>query len=430
MSAKESILHVAWFIISMMVYVIFLFLRHLVTLGFLRKAGTPPAQQAKAQEGAREHSLNEIISQLGIDMSMKTDPDLVQDILEKDMLMADLDDAEEIFGDKMSVPWDASKFLGDIREGIIARAPVLEYADMAYHMNLIPEANKEVLTRALHHTILLEDLTQAMADSEKTMRRVLEHAMKKREGLGIKRSFIQSTLKLRKVTGSLFEVAKIKTMDWVFEKYVEIRERGYIASLKERQTSLIVNIIEAMLTERRAGFKANARTAFALGVNPFDKCSVAKEPDHSRFIFYEFNSDWTDLYESWNLAFVTGNEENLHLIYPKLFIPSVMCAPHNRYLFNRVLSLWATANFVIFAKAQKPKRPLYDLAGKRDMAVPWGVMNAEYATAYVKEYNHANLNSFWDRFKLTLKTIFRSPESAPKGEPAGADSVPGTGPSV
>ena len=110
------------------------------------------------------------------------------------------------------------------------------------------------------------------------------------------------------------------------------------------------------------------------------------------------------MYETWNLAFVTGVEENLHLIYPKLFMPAVLDAKEDEYLFNRVLSLWATAQFVILAKYHGKSQPSF--TGHEKLAAPWGELNAEYATRYVKKHNHADLHSFWSMFRVVLKKIF------------------------
>ncbi len=398
------------------IFMALLMIRHFPL--FRRKARTAAdlPRRPKAQRATDESGFDQIVAKLGIDMNMKTSPGLFNEILKEDMLLDDFPEKEQIFGNKLNEEWSAADFLGQIKEGFEKRPPLVEYALEALDRDLIPGANATIMTRTIHQSILLEDLTVAMAESPDTMTGLLEFVMKTREeGLKISRKFPKNIFDLYKVTGSAFEVAKIVTMDWVFSQYEKVRKEG-IQSLTTRQVSLSVNILEALLTENKHGFKANALTGVGLAVNPFFNAWVDNKDPFNGFIMYEFTGggQWTSLYETWNLAFVTGNEENLHLIYPKLFIPSVINAKPNEYLFNRANSLWATANFVIFAKSPLAaqdqndpdrKRTLPSFEGHKKLATPWGVLNADYAEAYVKEHDKANLRSFWSMLWLVIKKI-------------------------
>ncbi len=400
MAERTSIAHRARVAAPYAMYLPALVVRHPPVF---RKSRAVPPYSPTAQ-AAPETGFDAIVGLLGIDMEMETDPDVVNSILRDDMLLDDFPGKEAIFGEKLERPWSAAAFLASVRTGFLAREPLAEYSREAVERGLIPPPNPQILHRAIHHTILLDDLTRAMADDPQLMDDLLAFLMRKREDkFGVPPKFPKNVRRLREITGSVFEVAKIVTMDWVFAQYAEIRERG-IEDLPKRQLSLGVNIVEALLTENGNGFKPNALTGVALALNPFSDAWVTD--DGRRFIKYKLDARWTDLYESWNLAFVTGNEENLHLIYTKLFIPSVIGAPHDDYLFNRALSLWATAQFVIFWKAATPKRPDYQMPGSEELAAPWGEMNARYAEAYVREHNHADLRSRWSMFKVLLRKIF------------------------
>ena len=121
---------------------------------------------------------------------------------------------------------------------------------------------------------------------------------------------------------------------------------------------------------------------------------------------YLFNDEWTDLYQTWNLAFVTGNLTDLHIIYPKLLIPSVINASSDDYLFHRALSLWPTANFVLFNKSKGIESLAF--AQQEELAQLWGQINVKYAYDYVEEHNGIYLGDFVNVLKLSTKKIIKA----------------------
>ena len=192
-------------------------------------------------------------------------------------------------------------------------------------------------------------------------------------------------------------------MDWVFTEYQRIREQGYIADeeIAARQKGTSFNILEASIAENLHGFSDNAMAGIALAVNPPETLRIVGE---NAFMEYEFPPQWVSLYESWNLAFITGNIPYLHVIYPKLLIPSVINASPDDYLFNRALALWTSINFHLFA--QLTQQPDYPIANAQEMAQLWGEINHESAKQFVRQTNGVELETFSYYLGMTYETLW------------------------
>jgi len=183
---------------------------------------------------------------------------------------------------------------------------------------------KEMINRTIHHTYLLEELTQNMIIDPDFMDKVMAHLTGKRAELGIA------------TPGGLFRLmgpfAFIKTLsvDLGMEAFPALRRAG---SFTERDISylnrvLALNVREAALMDSVVGSASNAEAGYALASVPFTDARVAGP---SRTLRFKYSRKWTSLYETWNLAFITGNLPNLNLFYPKLLIPSVVCAGSKDY---------------------------------------------------------------------------------------------------
>lgn len=191
----------------------------------------------------------------------------------------------------------------------------------------------------------------------------------------------------------------------------------------EEHKGLIVNIYEAGITEYKNDLKDNAMCAHALceslvaepPASSYTKTkAIPKTIDIKKDAFYNslgnennylsvthFSQEWASLYETWNLAFVLSELDNLEVLMPKLLIPSVVAAEKENYMATRVLALWFSINTFIF-------RMLDDIpsvkgpANKKEMAEAWGAINKKYAYELAQsagknsEELDKSFNSFFD----------------------------------
>jgi hypothetical protein len=338
--------------------------------------------------------IDEAAAKLGIDLEMKSDVDLFRSVLEDDMKMADLGSLQATLQPHISESISLAPFLQKIRMGIATRHPAMgEFLCEAINNGLIAqvESGNPTITRAIHHTYLLELINQKMADEWEFMFEVNAHLMKKRQDMGISDEYLARFKDIYDSSNGLFFAAKMVTMDWVFEKFKSTRERNVITEdeLKGRQFRLVLNIMEAVFTERKNGFYDNALAGLALGMNPFSSASM---PGKKRFIEYELPQIWVSLYESWNFAFITGNMKNMDIYYPKLLIPSVLLAESNHYIFYRGLALWPTLNFELFRKIEGGED--LETPNSQELTEKWGEINLKHAKYYTEKENGISLNNF------------------------------------
>ncbi len=352
--------------------------------------------------------IDEVISKLKIDFGMSSDPQMIKEILEKEMFLSDCYGFQSRFSSQLRAPQPLTSMLEKIRSGIRANHPaIVEFLCAAIKQNLIPssENSSNDVKRIIHYIYLLDLLTKEMFNNWEFMVELREHFLGKREQLGIDSNLMRSFLDIFKITGGLFFSAKTVTMDWVVQEYERIRRQGFLEKedVVKRKAGLTLNLLEAVITDKRKGFRNNALTGLALIVTPPKDVILTQE---TRALEYLLSSQWTRLYETWNLAFISGNMDNLDLLYPKLLIPSVLNAPAPEYLFNRALSLWSAINFYLFRKANgqlEIKLPL-----SSEIAQLWGEINLKYAQQYIKkdkDFFLSRLNEIVDSNEPQVKNM-------------------------
>ena len=201
-----------------------------------------------------------------------------------------------------------------------------------------------------------------------------------------------------------------------------------------------INILEATITEFNKGFIDNAFAGYVLKegckdsreedmvykkgpVLPYSYDSKSPfKVDHKKNNYWSSNGyspEWKKLYESWNAAFVLSELDDLHLILPKLFIPSQIDINSKQYMFNRVFALWNTINFALYRKYDGIS-PTPGLSNRVKMAQEWGKINKKHAKEYLKnvlkedpdkfekEFNRkfeSKISRYWMLLKLVHKFI-------------------------
>lgn len=348
-----------------------------------------------------------LVDHLGIDIHMESDPVVMRTVLKDEMLLDDLDSVNTLLNVALLTPINLQPMLEEIRNAIATQHPAIsKFLCAAKASNLFPlmnESSRQIVTRLIHHTYILDRLTEAMFQDWKFMVELRKHLSKKRNEAGIRTEGIGAAIDLYSTTGEIFEPMKTITMDWVFSEYERIREQGYIppSDVTSRQNGLVINIVEAVVTDRSKGFRNNALTGVALAVTPPEQVLI-KTPGN--FFEYPLSQSWTSLYETWNMAFITGNMPNLNILYPKLLIPRVIAAKHNAYLFNRALSLWLAINFDLFAKTRGEH---LELPNAKALAKLWGDINIDYAQDFFRTRKERNLRGFSELLSIPFDLVQR-----------------------
>ena len=311
-----------------------------------------------------------------------SDPRLMQDILAKDMLLADVPGIQRILKKKITKPQDLSPMLSQALQGILTKHPaIVEVLCAAHERGLLKKVDENISTRLIHHMYLLDAIVVAMKNDGKLMIEVHDAIIEKRKSYDIDEDKISTLLGVYEAGAGVFGAVKTVTMDGAFKMYGDIRARGSITEkeIHTRMEGLRLNIREAYSTDLFKGYYDNFFAGLALNVLPPETVRVVGDEVKLQYVYTQ---DWTSLYHTWNLAFIIGNLDNLHLLLPKLLIPSVINAESEDYLFMRSLALWLSINFTVFAKLEE--RDGIDMPGAREIAELWGSINKNYAVSFLQ----------------------------------------------
>ena len=395
-------------------------------------------------EKYRSLIFDESMTALGLRVDMETDPEMIREILQE----MKLDDFETTFLPRRnflkeitSKPQSLQPMFEDIKNGIVTKHPALaEFAELALEKNWLKKS--KYIDRAVHVTFILEAMTSAMCNSQLFYEEAHRHIQEKEMVYGIDtRHLLKTFIRYLRLTDNFFEVAKTMSIDpiMVYFNYRHIdfqKDKGSIQKLyKEGRINFLeykilsqqqgllgiiellkINIYEAGVTEYNRGLKQNAISAHELSedirVNmPHPVFTMGNMfPENSKNIFYDplndsknivisvpLTQEWVSLYETWNLAFMLGEADNLDLLFPKLLIPSVINAKSENYLQARLFSLWLSINNVILRKCINAAEVLGP-ENKKEMAEAWGKINMKYAFALAKRETHEDSKTLRDSF--------------------------------
>jgi hypothetical protein len=349
-----------------------------------------------------------VLERLGIDLGMRTDPALLASILRDDMFLDDFPPVRVLFAESLAAPVPLRPMLVRTRAAIVSGQPAIrDFLCAALERGLIPmvsdEKSKAIVRRSVHHAFLLDALTEEIVDDLSFMTAIQKHLLAKRAAFGIRGDLVGALEDFKRIYGGrMFEPTKFVSAELRYTAGAMIRQRGSITEeeIKNAQAGQTLNILEAAVTENAAGFGDNALVGAALSAIP--PRTVTLDPDTKAFEF-DVSQRWTTLFESWNLAFVTGNVAHLQIVYPLLFIPSVIGADNEDYLFHRSSALWLTTLFHQFAMLTE--RPDAPIPNKHALARLHGQTNLAYGEAIVREELGRDLEQLRPALNITLGQI-------------------------
>ncbi len=344
-----------------------------------------------------------------------------------------------------------------IKDGLIRKHPaVVEFLQVALEKKWL---NHSVhVEYALHVAYLLEALTVGMCNSHDLFIEVQDHYRRKELERGINSLHtIRTFMHALGITHSLFGTVKALSVDPAMVYFRT--QRGFTKShlkdnearqlLKDGKINFIeyrllspirkhglehinelirINIYEAGITEYEKKLRTNSISAHELNedikknppVTRFKEKAVMPEyrldsfyrsliKEKNRFPAIGFSQEWVSLYITWNMAFVLNDLDDLDIIMPKLFIPSIINCESENFLGARIVSLWLTVNHEFYRKYEH--KEVLGPKNKDEMAQAWAEINKKYAFDLAERETHEDskvlMRSFNRFFSQPLHNWFR-----------------------
>jgi hypothetical protein len=344
----------------------------------------------------------------------------------------------------------------------------------------LSEERREQFECAIYFTVILEVFTVLMSNDQTFVKTLMEcffesRGVNKEEAGGIVENFrvvykntgeFFAALKMISIEPSMWQLRcwreaggnpdEKKVKQFVKDHKLSVLTADYMIKTLDieadrQRTGLRINIIEAVKSqplENRGELNAQAGyvliSALEVGVRDekyrAEYVSKSLVPPHwddvvekdesfwktlytyetggnSVEIIADLSQEWVNLYESWNMAFVANKFPTmLHLILPKLFIPSTLAAAPATYLVTRIFSLWLTLNFNNFMMASKEEvknkveYPISD--SMNDLLGIWAYNNRAYALKYLWTFKQEMLSADYTTYAkkpwlITLMTRIR-----------------------
>ena len=404
-----------------------------------------------------EQVIEDVMSELNLSYEMQTDVALIGEILNE----IKLDDFQtsylpmKLFFDEIRTkPQELGPMISHVKWGLVNNGPaIIEFLSVALNKKWL--SGSHYINKSVHIAYILEAITAAMCNSTVFYDEYVEHVHLKEKEIGIDREHKFKTF-LKAFPGSLnfFGSAKAISLDMalvyfrvsrdlagnqVTEQSInELYNQGKINFLEYKlllplcgkgqcvcHDWLRINIYEAAATEYKSGFSMNAMAAHVLADDVLKHCHPEQYllrkvyPENAQGDFYtsllgdnfvpviNLSNEWKNLYLTWNMTFILGELNNLHYLFPKLLIPSVLCAKSDNFLGVRIISLWVSINNALFLNFNHTEK-LTAPENRREMALVWGEINRKYAEEYFQNNSPPENNNLQSSFKIKFSRPYLS----------------------
>ena len=258
----------------------------------------------------------------------------------------------------------------------------------------VKEEGYKVFLHIVSYAMVLDRLINAMRADYKVLEACSQVWSEQLQPLQCNKYNLLNTF-LKKSSIPLFNLAKTFSVQPVVDDIVSCLRSGQVPPTFGR-VMLPLNILEAKLLDFLEGNFANVGVALILA-----KQKPQKEENHCSGAgptllsvdgqAIQFNLalplKWADLYQTWNMAFVT-NYNSWPYFLTKLLIPSVSGYQANpsEYLYNRVLALITHINWVLMGEMYKDEAEGKNITWRsKTLTRSWGRINYQSAM----EYEHA-----------------------------------------
>lgn len=375
--------------------------------------------------------IDDAMAALGLSRDMTTDLSIVREVLGEmkvDDLRTSYPPMQDFLARIVSRSVDLAPMLAQVRWGLVTNAPaVVEFLRDALSKEWL--SGSPHVAKAVHAAYVLEAITAAMCNSPVFFDDYVEHVRSKQKEIGIDHEHVlKSFVTMLPSSLNFFGTAKALSIDMAMVYFrvgrllggaavdepsvQELYKAGRISLLERKlllplcgkgrcvcNDWLRVNIYEAGITEHENGFSMNAMAAHVLAEHVARHCHresflrrhvvpqgptrdfyAALEEDDNYVPVVDLSEEWKSLYLTWNMAFILGELNNLHYLFPKLLIPSVLCSSSENFLGTRIVSLWVSINSALLLNFHGVDT-LTAPAHRREMATAWGEINRRYAEA-------------------------------------------------
>jgi hypothetical protein len=248
----------------------------------------------------------------------------------------------------------------------------------------IADEGPKIIPDAVSFAMALQKLTEALYQDYRLMSPLLSHWENERREASVNKYM------------TMFWKVKRASIKYPLEKMIEFHESGEIPA-GFLGVLLPFNILEAAAADLLLGFSSNAKTGWTLAVNRPYKLrregqtqarTTAWSQDKKAFNYnLPLPQMWADLYQSWNLAFITTFRD-FPFAFAKLLIPAVSgYRDHPReYLYHRKLALFIYIYYAGFYRSGKAQRGevIMDWSD-HELTRFWGEVNGQSAREYALE---------------------------------------------
>ena len=271
----------------------------------------------------------------------------------------------------------------------------------AYVKDWSQEPKRHVAIAAVVYAKALDRLTRLLGQEASTLAAVREHYKRQWREPAFAKAYADAASPLRDKT-NLFLEAKLQSVIPAVRDFVRFITGAAQISPSDGRFLIPLNISEAVAVDFVAGNGDNAKTGIVLAENPPGQAPDTKtQTGPSRLskdkkaIEYQppLPGQWADLYQSWNMAFVSQAEASPFL-FAKLFTPAVACyeAQPSQYLYNRAIALYLHMHFTMMRVVDTLHPELGKKAGRPPvlavnwvdpaMTARWGAINLASARQY------------------------------------------------
>ena len=272
---------------------------------------------------------------------------------------------------------DLERLTQRVTSAIRQRHPAIAHWLVESFPEGLPEVSAGEVDLFLHRIVLLEVVMELVATRPGFLEELHGAIANQRDVSGLRPSGLGFARDVQRLTGGgVFEGFKLLLLDVAIDGYLTLRAEGETdrsGPLLRKNVSLDLNVLEAALSDLLKGYWTNGWIGLRLLVGRVQRLHVSGP---ERFVRQWLPESWPRRYHSWNLAFFVGNIDNLDLLLPKLFVPSVVDAKPEDYLYVRAVSVWFLANVVVHVLAQDPDRA-QPMPNDRALSTRLGKLNTQ-----------------------------------------------------
>ncbi len=253
------------------------------------------------------------------------------------------------------------------------------------------EESAVIIPDIIAYSLVLENLTRAIVENNVLLESIYNNFRKARKA--------SNSFKLL----PLFHKIKLLSVEKPIEQYIRYHTTRLIPP-KSGRMGVSINIWEATWTDWKSQNKNNAKAGKVLAQNkagslkkdPLTGAGPSEWSDDGRIPLrsFPFALEWTDLYQTWNMAFVTRFQDFPYIL-PKLLIPIVADYKNTpkEYIYKRAIALYIYLNFASFSMANHKSMNIKPINWfDKELNKDWGYCNAKSAEDYLKKISDVKKN--------------------------------------